>query len=91
MGEERFTEDGLRPIRAIRFSSQLNFKVEDKTYEAIMIPNKSKKTKIIILCIAAFIAALFIVLVFLGSPSVQIAFGADYPFEEEFEQFVKNH
>lgn len=43
--EERFTEDGLRPIRAIRFSSQLNFKIEDKTYEAIMIPNVRKKTK----------------------------------------------
>lgn len=32
---ERFSEDGLRPIRAIRFSSQLGFKIEEKTYEAI--------------------------------------------------------
>ena len=28
-------EDGLRPIRALRFSSQLNFEIERETYEAI--------------------------------------------------------
>ncbi|MBE6349644.1 MAG: CCA tRNA nucleotidyltransferase [Spirochaetaceae bacterium] len=32
---ERFTEDGLRPIRAIRFSTQLNFTIEDATFAAI--------------------------------------------------------
>ncbi|MBR1405111.1 MAG: CCA tRNA nucleotidyltransferase [Treponema sp.] len=32
---ERFLEDGLRPIRALRFSSQLNFEIERETYEAI--------------------------------------------------------
>ena len=32
---ERFLEDGLRPIRALRFSSQLNFEIEGETYEAI--------------------------------------------------------
>lgn len=41
----RFLEDGLRPIRAIRFSSQLNFKIEDKTYEAIRIPDVQEKIK----------------------------------------------
>lgn len=33
--DERFNEDGLRPIRAIRFASQLNFNIEEKTLEAI--------------------------------------------------------
>ena len=33
---DRFLEDGLRPIRAIRFSSQLGFSIEDDTYAAIM-------------------------------------------------------
>ena len=32
---ERFDEDALRMMRAIRFSSELNFKIEDKTFEAI--------------------------------------------------------
>lgn len=32
---ERFSEDGLRPIRAIRFVSQLNFSIEENTFEAI--------------------------------------------------------
>lgn len=32
LARERFLEDGLRPIRAIRFSSQLEFKIEEKTY-----------------------------------------------------------
>lgn len=32
---KRFGEDGLRPIRAIRFLSTLDFKIEEKTYEAI--------------------------------------------------------
>lgn len=32
---DRFGEDGLRPIRAIRFAAQLNFTLEEKTLEAI--------------------------------------------------------
>jgi len=32
---ERFSEDGLRPIRALRFASQLGFKIEQHTFEAI--------------------------------------------------------
>lgn len=31
----RFQEDGLRPIRAIRFKTTLNFEIEKNTYEAI--------------------------------------------------------
>jgi putative nucleotidyltransferase with HDIG domain len=33
--EERFSEDGLRPMRAVRFASQLGFTVEDATLAAI--------------------------------------------------------
>ena len=33
--DERFNEDGLRLVRAIRFSSKLNFKIEDKTLKSI--------------------------------------------------------
>jgi len=33
--DERFKEDALRLIRAIRFSTQLSFKIEDKTWEEI--------------------------------------------------------
>jgi putative nucleotidyltransferase with HDIG domain len=32
---ERFNEDGLRPLRAVRFSAQLGFEVEKNTLEAI--------------------------------------------------------
>jgi tRNA nucleotidyltransferase (CCA-adding enzyme) len=32
---ERFEEDGLRPLRAVRFASQLGFKIEGATYAAI--------------------------------------------------------
>jgi tRNA nucleotidyltransferase/poly(A) polymerase len=32
---KRFTEDKLRMIRAVRFSSQLHFKIDEKTFEAI--------------------------------------------------------
>ena len=33
--EERFAEDGLRPLRAIRFASQLGFNLDEKVLEAI--------------------------------------------------------
>jgi len=32
---ERFAEDGLRPLRAVRFASQLGFKIEPETLAAI--------------------------------------------------------
>jgi len=42
--EERFTEDALRILRAVRFSAHLDFSIEEKTREAIMrfAPNLSK-------------------------------------------------
>jgi len=40
---ERFMEDGLRPIRAIRFSSQLNFEIEKNTYLEICKSDVAKK------------------------------------------------
>ncbi len=33
---ERFMEDGLRPVRAVRFASQLGFKIEEKTWTDIL-------------------------------------------------------
>ena len=33
--EERFAEDGLRPMRAVRFAAQLGFNLEEKTLKAI--------------------------------------------------------
>lgn len=41
---ERFTEDGLRPIRALRFSAQLDFTIEKNTFKAISLPEVQKKT-----------------------------------------------
>lgn len=32
---ERFTEDGLRILRAVRFSAQLNFAIEERTLKAV--------------------------------------------------------
>ncbi|MCR5495764.1 MAG: HD domain-containing protein [Treponema sp.] len=43
--EDRFSEDGLRPIRALRFSAQLNFKIEENTLNAISKPEILKKTQ----------------------------------------------
>lgn len=39
--EERFTEDALRMLRAVRFSAQLGYRMEEKTKEAIrkLAPN----------------------------------------------------
>lgn len=41
----RFTEDGLRPIRAIRFAAQTGFAIEAATYSAIMDKNVIQKAK----------------------------------------------
>ena len=46
--DKRFNEDALRMLRAIRFSAQLNFTIEEKTYKAIktnssLIKNISKE------------------------------------------------
>lgn len=40
---ERFMEDGLRPMRAVRFASQLGFKIEEKTWAAILREDILKK------------------------------------------------
>lgn len=44
---ERFTEDALRVLRAIRFSAQLNFAIEPSTWEAIesLAPGIAKVSK----------------------------------------------
>lgn len=43
----RFTEDALRILRAVRFSAQLDFRIEDETYEAISLiaPNLEKVSR----------------------------------------------
>ncbi|MDD6968898.1 MAG: HD domain-containing protein [Treponema sp.] len=40
---ERFMEDGLRPIRALRFASKLGFAIEKKTFDAIFDNEVQKK------------------------------------------------
>ena len=40
---ERFMEDGLRPIRALRFASQLNFSIEKDTFSEIFKSDVQKK------------------------------------------------
>lgn len=40
---DRFMEDGLRPVRALRFAAQLNFTIEDKTFAAISNPDVQNK------------------------------------------------
>lgn len=42
---ERFSEDGLRPVRAIRFSSTLGFSIEKRTFEAMQSPSVLEKVK----------------------------------------------
>ena len=44
IAEERFTEDALRMLRAVRFAAQLGFAIEDKTKAAItkLAPNLAK-------------------------------------------------
>ena len=44
---DRFTEDALRILRAIRFSAQLGFEIEERTQEAIRViaPNLAKVSK----------------------------------------------
>ncbi len=45
--DERFREDALRIMRAVRFSSRLGFKIEDKTREAMLrnLPGLQKISK----------------------------------------------
>lgn len=40
---ERFMEDGLRPIRALRFYSQLGFSIDEETFTAIKNSDVQKK------------------------------------------------
>lgn len=40
---ERFMEDGLRPVRALRFASKLEFSIEKDTYSEIFEENVQKK------------------------------------------------
>lgn len=40
---ERFTEDGLRPLRGCRLASQLNFDIEPQTFEAMQQTNHITK------------------------------------------------
>ncbi len=49
---ERFMEDGLRPVRALRFASQLNFKIEENTYNEIF--KKEIQDKVISISLERF-------------------------------------
>ena len=40
---ERFSEDGLRPVRALRFAAQLGFDIEEETLKAIPATNHITK------------------------------------------------
>ncbi len=41
---ERFTEDGLRPVRACRFAAELGFRIEKSTFEAITVTLEKVKS-----------------------------------------------
>ena len=41
---DRFGEDGLRPVRAIRFAGQLGFSIDGETFSALHNPDVLKKT-----------------------------------------------
>ena len=43
IAHERFMEDGLRPIRALRFAAKLGFSIENDTYSEIFKPEIQKK------------------------------------------------
>ena len=43
LAHERFMEDGLRPVRALRFASKLGFSIEKDTYSEIFKPEIQKK------------------------------------------------
>lgn len=43
IAHDRFMEDGLRPIRAIRFASKLGFSIQNDTYSAIFEEDIQKK------------------------------------------------
>ena len=49
---ERFMEDGLRPIRALRFASKLDFKIEENTYNSIF--EKKIQEKVLSISIERF-------------------------------------
>lgn len=44
VAEERFSEDALRMLRAVRFAGQLGFSIEEETRQAIhkLAPNIAK-------------------------------------------------
>ena len=42
---ERFCEDGLRPVRAVRFSARLGFEIEAETLRAMQEPSVLQKTR----------------------------------------------
>lgn len=42
---ERFMEDGLRPVRALRFASKLDFSIEKSTYSEIFLNDIQEKIK----------------------------------------------
>ena len=44
VAHERFMEDGLRPVRAIRFASKLGFSIENNTYSEIFKNEIQQKT-----------------------------------------------